>query len=184
MVSWTTGVHLHDHNCGMKCYRAEVFREVRLYGELHRFIPVLAAARGFRVGELEINHRPRRFGHSKYGVRRFVKGFLDLLTVKFLTGFGQRPQHLLGSLGLISFLLGNLGLLYLAVTWVIRLWYPEKYEPLHARPLLIYSLAALLLGAQMMSIGFLAELVTAHMGRDEDSYSIAESTTQGNHDPR
>lgn len=180
MVSWLTGVFLHDHNCGMKCYRAEVFREVRLYGELHRFIPVLAAARGFRVGEIEINHRPRRFGHSKYGVRRFVKGFLDLLTVKFLTGFGQRPQHLLGSLGLVSFLLGNLGLLYLAVTWVVRLWYPEKYEPLHQRALLIYSLAALLLGAQMMSIGFLAELVTAYMGRDEDSYSIADKTPPKN----
>jgi glycosyltransferase involved in cell wall biosynthesis len=182
MVSWLTGVYLHDHNCGMKCYRAEVLREIRLYGELHRFIPVLAAARGFRVGEMEINHRPRRFGHSKYGVRRFIKGFLDLLTVKFLTGFGQRPQHLLGSLGLISFLLGNLGLLYLAVIWVIRLWHPEKYDPLHQRPLLIYSLAALLLGAQMMSIGFLAELVTAYMGREEDSYSIAEKTSPKNHE--
>jgi glycosyltransferase involved in cell wall biosynthesis len=180
MVSWLTGVYLHDHNCGMKCYRAEVFREVRLYGELHRFIPVLAAARGFHVGEIEVNHRPRRFGHSKYGVRRFIKGFLDLLTVKFLTGFGQRPQHLLGSLGLVSFLLGNLGLLYLAVTWIVRLWYPEKYEPLHQRPLLIYALAALLLGAQMMSIGFLAELVTAYMSRDEDSYSIADKTPPKN----
>ena len=180
MVSWLTGVPLHDHNCGMKCYRAEVFREVRLYGELHRFIPVLAAARGFRIGEIEINHRPRKFGHSKYGVRRFIKGFLDLLTVKFLTGFGQRPQHMLGGLGLCSFLLGNLGLLYLAVTWVIRLWYPEKYEPLHQRALLIYALAALLLGAQMMSIGFLAELVLAYTSRDEDSYSIAEKTDSRN----
>jgi dolichol-phosphate mannosyltransferase len=176
LVSWLTGVRLHDHNCGMKCYRAEVFREVRLYGELHRFIPVLAAARGFRVGELEINHRPRRFGHSKYGVRRFVKGFLDLLTVKFLTGFGQRPQHLLGSIGLVSFVLGCLGLAYLAVTWVIRLWRPEAFEPLHQRPLLIYAVAALLLGAQMMSIGFLAELILAYQGRDQDSYSIAERT--------
>jgi dolichol-phosphate mannosyltransferase len=180
MVSRLTDVPLHDHNCGMKCYRAEVFREVRLYGELHRFIPVLAAARGFRVGEIEINHRPRRFGRSKYGVRRFVKGFLDLLTVKFLTGFGQRPQHLLGGLGLCSFLLGSLGLLYLAITWVIRLWHPEAYEPLHERALLIYALAALLLGAQMMSLGFLAELVTAYMGRDEDSYSIAEKTDPQN----
>src|SRR6266404_1969525 len=124
MVSWLTGVRLHDHNCGMKAYRAEVFREVRLYGELHRFIPVLASARGFRVGEIEINHRPRRFGSSKYGVRRFIKGFLDLLTVKFLTGFGHRPAHLLGSIGLVSFVLGNIGLLYLAVTWLIRLWQP------------------------------------------------------------
>src|SRR5205823_3766560 len=110
MVSWLTGVWLHDHNCGMKAYRAEVFQEVRLYGELHRFIPVLAEARGFKVGEIEINHRPRKFGHSKYGVHRFLKGFLDLLTVKFLTGYGQRPQHALGSIGLISFLLGSLAL--------------------------------------------------------------------------
>jgi dolichol-phosphate mannosyltransferase len=176
LVSWLTGVRLHDHNCGMKCYRAGVFREVRLYGELHRFIPVLAAARGYRVGEIEIAHRPRRFGRSKYGVRRFVKGFLDLLTVKFLTGFGQRPQHLLGTIGLVSFLLGNLGMLYLGVTWTIRLWHPEAFPPLHERPLLIYALAAVLLGAQMMSIGFLAELITAYQGRDEDSYSIAEET--------
>jgi glycosyltransferase involved in cell wall biosynthesis len=176
VVSWVTGVKLHDHNCGMKAYRAEVFREVRLYGELHRLIPVLAAARGFRVGEIEINHRPRRFGYSKYGVRRFVKGFLDLLTVKFLTGFGQRPQHLLGTLGLCSFLLGSLGLVYLAITWLIRLWDRDLFLPLHERPLLIYSLAGLLLGAQMMSIGFLAELITAYQGRDEDSYSIVETT--------
>jgi dolichol-phosphate mannosyltransferase len=176
LVSWLTGVKLHDHNCGMKCYRAEVFREVRLYGELHRLIPVLAAARGFRVSELAINHRPRKFGRSKYGVRRFVKGFLDLLTVKFLTGFGQRPQHMLGSVGLLSFLLGSLGLLYLAVTWVINYFHPGAFPPLHERPMLIYALAALLLGAQMMTIGFLAELITAYQSRDEDSYSIAERT--------
>ena len=102
MVSTLTGVRLHDHNCGMKCSRAEVFQEIRLYGELHRFIPVLAAARGFKVGEIAILHRPRRYGHSKYGVRRFVKGFLDLLTVKFLTSFSHRPQHILGSVGLLS----------------------------------------------------------------------------------
>ncbi len=176
LVSWLTGVWLHDHNCGMKCYRAEVLREVRLYGELHRFIPVLAAARGFRVGELAIQHRARRFGRSKYGVRRFVKGFLDLLTVKFLTGFGQRPQHLLGSIGLVSFLAGNLGMAYLGITWLIRLGYPESFPPLHERPLLIYSVSALLIGAQMMSSGFLAELITAYQSRDEESYSIAEQT--------
>src|SRR5262245_2256973 len=176
MVSRLTGVRLHDHNCGMKCYRAEVFREVRLYGELHRFIPVLAAARGFRVGEVVIQHRPRKFGHSKYGFRRFVKGFLDLLTVKFLTGFTQRPQHLLGTIGLFCFLAGGLGLAYLAAEWLVNLASPGTFPPLHERPLLLYAVAALLLGAQLMSIGFLAELITAYHGGDESSYSIAERT--------
>jgi dolichol-phosphate mannosyltransferase len=175
MVSFLTGVRLHDHNSGMKCYRAEVFREVRLYGELHRFIPVLAAGRGFRVGEIEINHRPRKFGRSKYGARRFVKGFLDLLTVKFLTGFSRRPQHVLGTIGLAAFVLGLLGMGWLAVTWVIRLFHPDWFQPLHDRPLLIYSVAALLLGTQMLTIGFLAELV-AHQSRHENDYSVAEET--------
>ncbi len=178
MVSWTTGVHLHDHNCGMKCYRAQVLREIRLYGELHRFIPVLAAARGYRVGELVINHRPRQFGHSKYGVRRFVKGFLDLLTVKFLTGFGERPQHVLGTIGLVSFLLGGLGMLYLAITWLIHQFNDDLFPtPLHQRPLLIYAVAAFLLGAQMMSSGLIAELIADQRSRDRDNYSIAEEVS-------
>jgi glycosyltransferase involved in cell wall biosynthesis len=177
MVSWLTGVKLHDHNCGMKCYRSDVFREVRLYGELHRFIPVLAAARGFKVGEIEINHRPRRYGHSKYGARRFVKGFLDLLTVKFLTSFSHRPQHALGSIGLVSFLLGLGLLIYLTVLWAVRQTYPESnLEPLHQRPLLIYAVALVLLGAQFLSLGFLAELMTNLSGREEDRYSVAERT--------
>lgn len=178
LVSWMTGVKLHDHNCGFKCYRAEVFKEVRLYGELHRFIPVLAASRGFRIGEVVVNHRARRFGHSKYGVRRFIKGFLDLLTVKFLTGFGQRPQHLLGSIGLICFLLGAIGLTYLGVTWIINLVHADQppFSPVHTRPLMTYSVAGLLLGAQLMSIGFLAELITAYVGRGQECYSIAEKT--------
>jgi dolichol-phosphate mannosyltransferase len=188
LVSYLTGVRLHDHNCGMKAYRVEVLREIRLYGELHRFIPVLADARGFRVGEIVINHRPRRFGRSKYGVRRFIKGFLDLLTVKFLTDYSKRPQHILGSLGLVSFLLGSLGMTCLAVIWLINnLWFrhlPESerpFLPLHERPLLIYSVAALLLGAQMMTIGFLAELITAYQTKDEDTYSIAEQTSRPTH---
>lgn len=147
MVSWLTGVKLHDHNCGMKCYRAEVFKEVRLYGELHRFIPVLAAARGFRVGEIVISHRKRKYGKSKYGIRRFLRGFLDLLTVKFLTGFGQRPQHMLGGIGFLCCLLGFAGMIYLAVTWIINVIHPGSFLALHERPLLIYSLGAVLLGA-------------------------------------
>jgi dolichol-phosphate mannosyltransferase len=177
IVSRMTGVVLHDHNCGMKCYRREVFDEVRLYGELHRFVPVLAAARGFRVGELVIEHRPRQYGRSKYGLTRFVKGFLDLLTVKFLTGFGQRPQHMLGAVGLVSFLLGAVGLTYLAVYWVVaQLWPDLELLPLHQRPAVIYSVGLLLMGGQLMSIGFLAELFIAYQGRDLQSYSVAERT--------
>lgn len=179
MVSWLTGVRLHDHNCGMKCYRTEVFREVRLYGELHRFIPVLAHARGFKVGEVVIQHRARKFGHSKYGVRRFIKGFLDLLTVKFLTSFSHRPQHALGGMGIFSFTLGAAGMVWLAATWLLHQFAPDwpwKYEPLSERPLLIYSAAALLLGAQLLMMGFLAELFTANQFRDEDSFSVAERT--------
>lgn len=179
MVSRMTGVVLHDHNCGMKCYRREIFDEVRLYGELHRFVPVLAAARGFRIGELVIQHRPRRFGRSKYGFTRFVKGFLDLLTVKFLTGFGQRPQHILGTVGLISFLMGALLLIYLTIYWIVSQVSPELHlVPLHQRPLMIYSVGLLLLGGQLMSIGFLAELIIAYHQHDTRNYSVAERTAK------
>lgn len=177
MVSRMTGVVLHDHNCGMKCYRREIFDEVRLYGELHRFVPVLAAARGYRVGELVINHRPRRHGNSKYGVTRFVKGFLDLLTVKFLTGFSQRPQHILGTVGLMSFLLGAILLVYLTIYWVIAQAAPHLHLlPLHQRPLMIYSVGFLLLGGQLMSIGFIAELIIAYHQHDTRNFSVAERT--------
>lgn len=175
MIRWVTGVPLHDHNCGLKLYRAEVFREVRIYGELHRFIPVLAAARGFRVGEVEVRHRPRGHGRTKYGAERFLRGFLDLMTVKFLTGYGQRPQHLLGLIGLLAFGGGLLGMVYLSIIWCIRLFDPQFSEPLHNRPLLLYSVAALLLGFQMVSMGLLAAMLTAQLGKDADQFSIAET---------
>lgn len=178
MVSRLTGVKLHDHNCGMKCYRREIFDEVRLYGELHRFVPVLADARGFRVGEIVIKHRAREFGRSKYGVSRIIKGFLDLFTVKFLTGFGQRPQHLLGSVGLGSFGLGALWLSYLTLLWLISRMDMFGMNPvdLQERPAVLYSVALILLGGQLMSIGFLAELFIAYQASDRRGYSISERT--------
>jgi dolichol-phosphate mannosyltransferase len=175
MVSRLTSVPLHDHNCGFKCYRREVFDELRLYGELHRFVPVLAAARGWRVGEVEVQHRARPFGRSKYGWSRIPKGFLDLLTVKFLTGFGQRPQHLLGMVGLGGLLFGLLGILLLTVWWVLSRTIPGA-EPinLHERAIFFYCLGAALLGAQFTAVGFLAELMTALQARQVDTYSVAE----------
>ncbi|HEY2882814.1 MAG TPA: glycosyltransferase family 2 protein [Pirellulales bacterium] len=185
MVSRMTGVKLHDHNCGLKSYRREVFDEVRLYGELHRFVPVLAAARGFRVGEVVIQHRPRKFGKSKYGLGRLIKGFLDLLTVKFLTGFGQRPQHVLGAAGLLFVVIGLVGLGYLGIYWLLTQFHPEwKWTPLHERPILLYYLGSLLFGGQLMSIGFLAEMITAYQGRDADAYSIAEQLNEPPHRDR
>lgn len=175
LVGWLTGVRLHDHNCGFKCYRREIFDEIHLYGELHRFVPVLAAARGWRVGEITVNHRQRKFGHSKYGMRRFVKGFLDLLTVYFLTGYSQRPQHLLGSVGLLSFLAGGFGVLLLTVWWFVSRWVPELTPMhLHERAIFYYSMAALLLGAQFISVGFLAEMLTASHTDKTSSYSIKQ----------
>jgi len=180
LVSGLTGVKLHDHNCGMKCYRREVLGEVRLYGELHRFVPVLAAGRGYRVGEIVINHRAREFGHSKYGFSRFVKGFLDLLTVKFLTGYGQRPQHLLGTVGLSCFVLGSLWATCLAFYWIISRLTVFDLEPvqLHLSPAPLYAIGLLLVGAQFMSIGFLAELFIAYREPDQKPYSISDHTAE------
>jgi dolichol-phosphate mannosyltransferase len=180
LVSGLTGVKLHDHNCGMKCYRREVLGEVRLYGELHRFVPVLAAGRGYRVGEIAVNHRAREFGQSKYGFTRFIKGFLDLLTVKFLTGYGQRPQHLLGTIGLSCFLLGSLWATWLAFYWIISRLKILNIEPvqLHLSPAPLYAIALLLVGAQFMSIGFLAELFIAYREPDQKPYSISDHTPE------
>jgi glycosyltransferase involved in cell wall biosynthesis len=169
MVSAWTGCRLHDHNCGFKAYRREVLDEVEIYGELHRFVPVLAHARGFRIGEIEVNHRRRRFGHSKYGVSRFIKGLLDLMTVRFLTRFRQRPQHVIGGVGLVLVVLGALGLVYLAVVWL-----DPANRPIGSRPLLVYSALLLGVGTQLFCLGILAELVTAFNIRQDDRYSIAE----------
>ena len=177
--SYLTGVHLHDHNCGFKCYRRQVLNEIHLYGELHRFVPVLASSRGYRVGEVVVRHRPRRHGRSKYGFGRLPKGFLDLLTVRFLTGFGQRPQHVLGTLGLLLFSVGCGGIAVLTVAWFLTRAPFHWGQPIHLteRAVFFYSIIALLFGGQLISIGLLAELLASHVGRESTSYSIAEQTT-------
>ncbi|MBX3436234.1 MAG: glycosyltransferase family 2 protein [Planctomycetaceae bacterium] len=177
LVSRLSGLKLHDHNCGLKVFRRDVAEELRLYGEMHRFIPVLAHARGFRVTEQPVHHRPRVHGRSKYGVKRFARGFLDLLTITFLTGFGQRPLHMLGGFGLLFFGLGILGLAYLSVLWLLmNAFHTIPESPIGTRPLLAYSVAATLLGFQAISLGLLAELIVANTGREADTYSIVQLT--------
>jgi hypothetical protein len=185
LVSKLTGVRLHDHNCGLKAFRREVIHEIRLYGELHRFVPVLAAAKGFRTAEVVVKHRPRKYGKSKYGFSRLSKGLLDLITVKFLIGYGQRPQHVLGTVGLLSFLLGSMGMFVLAVRWFLSRTL-DGWQPIHLHQTasLYYSLGLFIIGAQFMSIGLLGEMIAAYMVRDAETYSIAEHTPPHSERPR
>ncbi|MEO1496162.1 MAG: glycosyltransferase family 2 protein [Planctomycetota bacterium] len=178
LVSRITKVNLHDHNCGLKAYRREAVENVRLYGELHRFVPVLAAAQGFRSTEVPVNHRAREHGYSKYGVTRIIKGLLDLLTVRFLTGYGDRPQHALGGFGLLTFGAGCLGLFYLACRWVISRVAPGL-EPihLHETAAIFYALALCLTGAQFLAVALLGAMVAA--ARDRPSYVVADRTEPG-----
>ena len=150
-----SGLRLHDLNCGLKAYRAEVVRGLRIYGELHRFVPVLAHYRGFRVAELPVHHRPREHGRSRYGVERYVRGFLDLLTVTFMGRYRHRPLHLFGGVGL---LLGLAGAAVLAYLTVLKL----TGEAIGHRPLLILGALLVVVGVQLVSLGLVSELVASH----------------------
>jgi dolichol-phosphate mannosyltransferase len=150
-----SGLRLHDLNCGLKAYRAEVVRGLRIYGELHRFIPVLAHYRGFRVAELPVNHRPREHGRSRYGMERYVRGFLDLLTVTFMGRYRHRPLHLFGGLGLLLGLAGTVVLAYLTVLKLTG-------EAIGHRPLLILGVLLVVVGVQLVSLGLVSELVASH----------------------
>jgi dolichol-phosphate mannosyltransferase len=155
VTRWISGVRLHDMNCGLKAYRAEVVRGLRLYGELHRFIPVLAHHRGFRIAELPVNHRPREHGRSRYGLERYLRGFLDLLTVSFIGRYRHRPLHLFGGLGLTLSLAGVGILLYLTVDKLTG-------HAIGQRPLLILGVLLVVVGLQVFSLGLITELSTSH----------------------
>jgi dolichol-phosphate mannosyltransferase len=150
-----SGLPLHDLNCGLKAYRAEAVRGLRIYGELHRFVPVLAHYRGFRVAELPVNHRPREHGRSRYGMERYVRGFLDLLTVTFMGRYRHRPLHLFGGVGL---LLGALGTLLLGYLTALKL----TGEAIGHRPLLTLGVLLVVVGVQLVSLGLVSELVASH----------------------
>ncbi len=168
-TSKLTGVRLHDFNCGFKMYRREVLEELRVYGEQHRYIPVLASYRGFRNGEVKVEHAPRRHGTSKFGWDRFLGGFFTLLTVVLLTRYTNRPLHFFGIVGLLTAFAGLLIDGYLALE---RLFF-KKW--LGDRPLLLLGTLLLIVGVQFILFGLLAEMVAATYRRERD-YSIVEST--------
>jgi glycosyltransferase involved in cell wall biosynthesis len=150
-----SGIRLHDMNSGLKAYRAEVVRGMPLYGELHRFIPVLAHYRGFRVAELPVNHRPRKHGRSRYGLERYLRGFFDLLTVTFMGRYRHRPLHLFGGLGLALGVAGFLICLYLTVLWFAG-------HAIGHRPLLTLGVLLVVVGMQFLSLGLIGEMITTH----------------------
>jgi glycosyltransferase involved in cell wall biosynthesis len=172
VTSSVSGLRLHDMNCGLKAYRAEVVDGMRLYGELHRFIPVLAHYRGFRIAELPVRHRPREHGRSRYGMERYVRGFLDLLTVTFMGRYRHRPLHLFGGLGLLFGVAGVAILTYLTVLKI-------GGEAIGHRPLLTLGVLLVVVGMQFLSLGLLSELITSHheerlSGRDRSTRLVDE----------
>lgn len=161
----STGLSLHDMNCGLKAYHADVVREVSLYGDMHRYVPVMADGAGFVVTEVKVSHRPRVHGVSKYAAGRFARGFLDLLTVLFLTRYRRRPLHLIGGLGITTGLLGFGILLYLTALWV-------GGQPIGQRPLMFLGILLVLVSGQFFTFGLLAEMMTYNAHRNRNDYPI------------
>ncbi len=168
-VRKTTGIPLHDFNCGLKAYRRDVIETINVYGELHRYIPVVAAQAGFTVTEEPVSHRPRVAGRSKYGWQRYRRGYLDLLTVLFLGRYQHRPQHLFGGLGTLFILVGLLVELYLTID---KLFFGH---PIGQRPLLLLGALLIIVGVQLLSLGLIGELIAntrARSGRDDAQVAL------------
>ncbi len=165
LIRKMSGVKMKDINSGLKAYRAEVVKSIGVYGELYRFIPVLAVNKGFKIAEIPVHHRPREFGVSKYGISRFVRGFLDLFTVVFLTKFVKRPLHLFGSLGLIFLFVGLVMSLYLTFIHFFA------GANIGDRPLLLFGILFIIAGIQLISTGLIAELITYYVYQNKINQS-------------
>ena len=171
MVNRATGVRLHDINCGFKAYRREVLEDVKLYGELHRFIPVLAHERGFRVTEVKVRHHERKYGKSKFGARRFLRGFLDLMMVVFLMQYLQTPLRLFGAIGLLSTVVGIIVDLYVVLDRFLPF---GSHEEIHNRPLLFVGILFLIFGVSFILTGLQSEMIRHFAYRPDDEYSIKQ----------
>lgn len=167
VTSLTSGVKLHDFNCGIKLYKREVIDSIQVYGEMHRYLPVLAHWQGFKVAEIPVKHHKRKFGKTKFGIARFIRGFLDLLTVVFTTKYLKRPMHFFGLLGTISILVGAIIFLWLAIEWCLGTIY------LSNRPLAWFSMLLVVIGIQLFSIGLIGELLVKQSFKKSDKeYNI------------
>jgi len=167
-----TGIKLHDMNCGLKAYRKEVVKNIEVFGEMHRYIPYIAKNAGFqRIGEKVVVHQPRKFGKSKFGMDRFVNGFLDLLTLWFLAKFGKRPMHFFGLIGSMTFILGAFTSLWLIVDKITAQAQGLPYRAVTDQPLFYISLVALIIGLQLFLAGFLGELITRNSS-ERNNYKI------------
>ena len=166
VTSKISGIKIHDFNCGLKIYRKAVVKDLKIYGELHRFLPVLAHWNGFRVGEVTVQHHPRKFGKTKFGISRFFNGFFDLLTVIFITRYQTSPLHIFGMLGLMAALFGFAIELYLSILWFLG-------EGIRNRPLFFLGILAIIVGIQFIVFGLLGEMITARFA-EQTHYSIKE----------
>jgi len=155
-----SGIQLNDFNCGLKAYRSDVVKTIEVYGEMHRYIPVIAKWAGFtKIGEQVVEHRARKYGVTKFGLSRFINGFLDLLSIFFVGKFGKRPMHFFGSLGVLSFVIGIIMALYIMIEKKILIWNNLPYRDSTDQPLFYLALVAIVVGSQMFLAGFIAELV-------------------------
>jgi glycosyltransferase involved in cell wall biosynthesis len=171
MVWMTTGVKLHDINCGFKAYRREIIEEVKLYGELHRFIPILAHQKGYRITEVKVRHHKRKFGKSKFGAGRFLRGFLDLLMVIFLISYLRTPLRLFGSIGLLTLLAGFLTDLYVVLDRYLPF---GSHEQIHNRPVLFVGIILLIFGVSFILTGLQSEMIRHFAYRPQDEYSVRQ----------
>ncbi len=172
VTRWISGIDLHDFNCGLKSYRSEVVKSIEVYGEMHRYIPLLAKWAGFtRIGEKVVEHRARQYGVSKFGWERFINGFLDLLSITFVGRFGKRPMHFFGTMGLLLFLIGFIAVVYIGIAKVYRLQAQLPAILITDNPYFYISLTCMILGTLLFVTGFLAELVVRH-APDRNVYLI------------
>ncbi len=156
----TSGLHLHDFNCGLKAYKKEVVKNIDVYGEMHRYIPVLAKNAGFhKIDEKVVQHQARKYGTTKFGVDRFINGFLDLITINFLSKFGKNPMHLFGLIGTLMFIIGFISALIIGVSKLIKLYQHEPTILVTDNPWFYIALTSMILGSQMFLAGFIGELI-------------------------